>query len=125
MDHLIESLEQLAKKMGGVHTCAVVEHGLTVRRRDGQGCAERKQHPEPHLALQMRVCLPRSSPSHVILRGCRALSRSHMRPPLDLSARLNANAKTEKGSGEREEERVLPPEGGCERAPPGCASMGV
>ena len=125
MDHLIESLEQLAKKMGGVHTCAVVEHGLTVRRRDGQGCAERKQHPEPHLAVQMRVCLPRSSPSRLILRGCRALSRSHMRPPLDLSARLNANAKTKKGSGEREEERVLPPEGGCERAPPGCASMGV
>ena len=93
--------------MGSVNTRAVVEHGLAVRRRDGQGRAEGEQNTEPHLELAwaklMPVCL--SSTSRPILRGCRACARStltHMCPPDSLSARLNANAAAEKGCGERE-----------------------
>ena len=64
--------------MGSVNTRAVVEHGLAVRRRDGQGRAEGEQNTEPHLELtwakSMPVCL--SSTSRPILRGCRACARS-------------------------------------------------
>ena len=85
MDHLIECLEQFAQKMGGVHARSVVEHGLAVSRRDGQGRAERKQDPEPHLERTWYLF-------RRVLRGGRACAPSHMCPPDSLSARLNANA---------------------------------
>ena len=77
MDHLVECPEEFAEKMGRVDTRAVVEHGLAVRRRDGQSRAEGEQDPEPHLE-RASLDLTKSksarlpSKSRPVLRGCRA-----------------------------------------------------
>ena len=97
--------------MGSVNTRAVVEHGLAVRRRDGEGRAEGEQNTEPHLELAWAKLMPDclSSTSRPILRGCRACARSTL---THVSSRQSQRqTKRKRGRGRRKgmwRERVLP-----------------